>query len=56
MELTNEQGIGLSMAVFLAHDDYDYDARANGISATGMIKPVRQTILGKRGSNKSVAW
>ena len=48
MIYTNEQKIGLSMAVFLASDDYDHDARPNAISATGLLKSVRQTILSQR--------
>lgn len=48
MKFTNEQKIGLSTAVFLAHDTYDYDARVNAISATGLLKSVRQAILSKR--------
>lgn len=48
MKLLNEQKIGLSMAVFLASDDYDYDPRPNAVSATGLLKSVRQTILSKR--------
>lgn len=46
MKLTNESGIALSVAVYLATDDYDYDPTA--ISATSLLKPIRQTILGKR--------
>jgi hypothetical protein len=48
MKFTNEHKIGLSSAVFLAHDTYDYDARTNAISATGLLKPVRQAVLSKR--------
>lgn len=48
MKFTNERNIGLSQAVFLAHDEYDYDPRENSISATGLLKSTRQTILSKR--------
>lgn len=48
MEFTNEQNIGLSQAVFLAHDEYDYDSRPNAASATGLLKSTRQIILSKR--------
>jgi hypothetical protein len=48
MQLTNDQKIGLSMAVFLATDNYDYDPRPNCISATGLLKPPRQVVLSKR--------
>ena len=48
MKFTNEQNIGLSQAVFLAHDDYDYDPRPNSVSATGLLKSTRQAILTQR--------
>lgn len=48
MSLTNKKNIHLAMAVFLAHDDYDYDARENSISATSLLKSVRQIILSDR--------
>lgn len=54
MQLTNEQKIGLSMAVFLATDNYDYDPRPNCISATGLLKPPRQVILSKRAQSSDM--
>ena len=48
MRLTNKTGIHLSMAVFLASDDYDYDNRPNSISTTSLINPIRQIILKHR--------
>ena len=42
----NETGVPLSVAVYLASDFYDYIPGA--ISATGLIKPVRQIVLSKR--------
>ena len=42
----NSTGVPLSMAVYLATDHYDYIP--NTISATGLMKPIRQTILGPR--------
>jgi len=48
MKLSNEQNIGLSTAVFLASDEYDYDPRPNALSATTVIKPPRQVILSRR--------
>ena len=50
MKYTNEEKIGLSMAVFLAYDSYDYDGRPNSISTTGMLKSTRQIILSERAS------
>ena len=42
----NTSSVPLSMAVFLATDNYDHDAKT--ISATAIIKPLRQLILGGR--------
>lgn len=43
---TNNAGIPLSMAVFLAVDHYDYVPGV--ISATSLLKPVRQYVLARR--------
>ncbi len=43
---TNNSGIPLSMAVFLATDKYDHEE--NTISATSLMKPIRQLILSDR--------
>lgn len=52
MIYSNTAGIGLALAVWLAHDEYSNGAAEhpgkNIISATGLIKPVRQLILGNR--------
>ena len=42
----NTSAVPLSLAVFLASDNYDYDA--NTISATALIKPLRQIVLSAR--------
>jgi hypothetical protein len=42
----NTSSVPLSMAVFLATDNYDHDEKT--ISATSLIKPLRQLILGGR--------
>lgn len=42
----NVSSVPLSLAVFLATDNYDHDP--NTISATSLIKPIRQIILGGR--------
>ena len=44
--LTNNNKIPLSMAVFLAVDHYDYES--DTVSATALLKPLRQSILGRR--------
>lgn len=43
---TNTTSIPLSVAVFLATDNYDHDA--DTISATALLKPLRQIVLGAR--------
>lgn len=45
---TNNSNIPLSVAVWLAHDTYDHDNRENHISATSLLKPIRQLVLTKR--------
>lgn len=48
-QLTNTSGISIAMAVWLAHDEYDNGSvehpAANLISATALLKPVRQLVL-----------
>ena len=44
----NTSSVSLSMAVFLATDDYDYNDDPHTISATSLIKPLRQLILSGR--------
>lgn len=45
---TNMTGVPLSMAVYLATDHYDHKAVGDGISATTLLKPIKQVILSKR--------
>ena len=52
-EYTNKNNVSLALAVFLMYDDYDYDERPNAISATGLIRPLRQLILSKQNSTLS---
>ena len=42
----NSSQVPLSLAVFLANDNYDYDEDA--ISATTLLKPIRQIVLSSR--------
>lgn len=44
----NTSSVPLSLAVFLASDFYDHDQDQNTISATTLIKPIRQIVLGAR--------
>ncbi len=43
---TNNENLGLSVAIFLATDTYDH--QNSDISATGLLKPVREIILSHR--------
>lgn len=45
---SNVSSVPLSMAVFLATDNYDYVDEPNYLSATSLIKPLRQLILSSR--------
>lgn len=48
MKITNTTGINLPLAVWLLHDTYDYVDMPNYISATGLMKPIKQSILANR--------
>lgn len=45
---SNRTGIPLSLAVYLASDNYDYNSDPHTISVTTLLKPLRQIILGAR--------
>jgi hypothetical protein len=53
---TNKDNVSLPLAVWLMHDDYDYDTRDNVISATALLKPIRALVLidQHKGLDKSV--
>jgi len=55
MILTNTHDVGLSVAVWLASDFYNHNRfpGKKAISATGLLKPVRQTILAQRAFKSS---
>lgn len=48
MQITNVTGISLPLAVWLAHDTYDFTQQGKAISATSLLKPVRQILLSER--------
>lgn len=48
MKITNKTSINLPLAVWLMHDTYDYVDKPNYISATSLLKPIKQTILAAR--------
>jgi len=47
-EYTNKHDVSLALAVFLMYDTYDYDGRSDAISATGLIRPLRQLVLSQQ--------
>lgn len=47
-KITNFTGISLPLAVWLAADDYDFSPDSRSISATSLLKPVRQILLRER--------
>lgn len=52
MKYTNQHNIPLPLAVFLATEHYDYVP--NTISATSLLKPIRQLILANRAEQSTV--
>jgi hypothetical protein len=46
--ITNTSDISLALAVWLLHDEYDYQNMPNYISATSLMKPLRHIVLGPR--------
>lgn len=44
----NTSGVPMSLAVFLATDSYDHNHDPQTISATALLKPIRQSILAAR--------
>ena len=48
MIITNTSDIPLSLAVWCVHDEYDYVNTPNYISATRLMKPLRQLVLSPR--------
>lgn len=45
---TNHKGIHLAVAVWLADDDYDYNPDPNVVSATTLLRSIKQIILSER--------
>lgn len=48
MKFTNEHNISLPMAVWLLHDTYDYNSDPKYISATTLLKPIKEIVLRHR--------
>jgi hypothetical protein len=52
--ITNTSDISLALAVWLLHDDYDYQSMSNYISATSLMKPLRHIVLAPRVDRESL--
>ncbi|AHC94012.1 exonuclease [Achromobacter phage JWAlpha] len=48
MRITNTAGVSLPVAIWLVHDEYDYVKEDNYISATALMKPIRQIVLASK--------
>ena len=48
MQYTNNHNISIPMAVWLLHDEYDYKNDPHYISATTLLRPLKQIILSRR--------
>jgi hypothetical protein len=48
LKYTNKHDVSLALAVFLMYDKYDYDDRSKSVSATGLIRPLRQLVLSQQ--------
>lgn len=48
VKLTNDTGINLPMAVWLTDDNYDYNDDPEYISATTLLKPIREIVLSRQ--------
>ena len=48
MKITNQHDISVPLAIWLLHDEYDYVNDPSYISATSLLKPLKQLILAKR--------
>lgn len=47
-KFSNKENLPLSLAVFLAHDEYPHAQDVMRISVTSLLKPIKAIILGKR--------
>lgn len=48
MKLTNQSGVSLALAVWLANDSYDYNYDPTYISATTLLQPTKKVILSRQ--------
>ena len=52
MKITNNQDIDPVLAVWLLHDEYDYDNTPNYISATRLLRPLKHIVMAPRVPNE----
>lgn len=52
MRITNNQDIDPVLAVWLLHDEYDYDDTPNYISATRLLRPLKHIVMAPRVPNE----
>lgn len=48
MKITNNADISLAIGVWLLHDEYDYNDDPNHISATKLMRPLKQIVMANR--------
>ncbi|MEG0589990.1 hypothetical protein, partial [Aurantimicrobium sp.] len=48
MRYSDNKGIGIAMAVWAIHDEYDLVNEPNYISVTKLLRPLKMIILGSR--------
>jgi hypothetical protein len=48
VQITNNADISLALAVWLLHDDYDYNSDPDYISVTRLMRPIRHIVLPSR--------
>ena len=53
MTITNKHKLSLPLAILFCHSDYDYDPRPNTISATTLLKPTKEIVLGMQNRDLS---
>jgi hypothetical protein len=54
MKITNNYNVPLSLAVWLAYDEYEYSAEPKTISATSLLKPLQSIVLSTLATESSV--
>lgn len=52
VEMINQYGVELPLALWVMHDDYDYQSDPDYYSATTLLRPVQQTALLKLNADK----